>query len=157
MSFGISGLSAAPFVSLYGRDDAELAALGVRPYVADARPGFPCRITLEDAAPGERVLLLNYLHQPADSPYRSAHAIFVREGATHSARFVDTVPPALRTRMLSVRAFDAAGMLTDADLVDGAQLETLIDRLFADDRAVHLHVHYAKRGCYAARIDRGGA
>jgi hypothetical protein len=154
MSFVISGLTAAPFIPLFDRTDAELGALGICACIADARPGFPCRITLEDAAPGERVLLLNYRHQTADTPYRSAHAIYVRAGATRTARVVDGVPAALRARMLSVRAFDAAGMMTDADLVDGAQLETLVERLFADAAAAYLHVHYAKRGCYAARVDR---
>ncbi|MGB8266969.1 MAG: DUF1203 domain-containing protein [Candidatus Velthaea sp.] len=33
-------------------------------------------------------------------------------------------------------------------------LETLIARLFASDQTAYLQVHYAKRGCYAARIDR---
>jgi hypothetical protein len=44
--------------------------------------------------------------------------------------------------------------MVDADLVDGREIEGLIGRLFGDPRVAYLHAHYAKRGCYAARIDR---
>jgi hypothetical protein len=104
MSFQISGLPLEPFAGLFGLDDAALARHGARRYVADAKPGFPCRVTLEDAEPGERVLLLNYVHQPADTPFRSSHAIFVRENATRSASFADAVPAALRVRTLRCAA-----------------------------------------------------
>jgi len=39
-------------------------------------------------------------------------------------------------------------------VVDGRELEQAIDRLFGDERVEFLHVHYAKPGCYACRIDR---
>jgi len=155
-NFTISGLPLEPFQSLFGRSEADLAYAGAIRCVADAAPGFPCRVTLEDARPGERVLLLNFVHQQAQTPYRSAHAIFVRENARRTAVFESEVPAALRARLLSVRSFDAAGMMLDADLIDGAHVETLIERLFADDAAAYLHAHYAKRGCFAARIDRAG-
>jgi hypothetical protein len=45
-------------------------------------------------------------------------------------------------------------MLVAADLVDGQALEEMIARLFADPRAAYLHVHFAKPGCYAARVAR---
>ena len=60
----------------------------------------------------------------------------------------------LRRRLLSVRAFDDAGMMLDADITEGTELEALIERLLANDAAAYLHVHFAKRGCYAARIER---
>jgi hypothetical protein len=154
MNFQISGLPLEPFAALFVLDDAALAQHGARRYVADAKPGFPCRVTLEEAEPGERLLLLNYVHQSADTPYRASHAIFVRESATRSASFIDAVPPALRARTLSVRAFDADGMMTGADLVAGPDLEGLVARLFADPGTAYLHAHYAKPGCFAARIDR---
>jgi len=58
----------------------------------------------------------------------------------------------LRTRLLSLRAFDAHGMLVDADVVDGRALEPALDRLLAD--AAYVHVHFAKPGCYAALVRR---
>ena len=44
--------------------------------------------------------------------------------------------------------------MLDADLVDGAVIEPVIERVFANPGVAYLHAHYAKRGCYAARIDR---
>lgn len=155
MHFRIRGLSAAPFQHLFGLSDAELAVHGARRCIADTHPGFPDRIEMRDAAPGESLLLLNYQHQPADTPYRSAHAIYVLEGATHSFDAHDTVPAVLRTRMLSLRAFDAGHMMVAADLVDGREVEHLIDRLLADPQVAYIHAHYARRGCYAGRIERG--
>jgi len=152
--FAITGLDADPFVDLYGLSDQALAERGVERMTVTAKPGFPCRITLEDAEPGEQVLLLNHEHLAVDTPYRQRHAIFVRDGARTAATFVDEVPDQLAIRTLSVRAYDAAGNMTDADLVEGRDLPSLIDRLFADPAVAYLHAHNAKRGCFAARIDR---
>jgi hypothetical protein len=154
MSFRITGLSPEPFRPLFGLSDEELAAQNVRRYIADSKPGFPDRVEVRDAEPGETVLLLNYTHQPADTPYRASHAIFVAEGAKVRYDRIDEVPPALRFRTLSLRAFDKDNLIVDADLVDGGNVESVIQRFFADPRVAYIHAHYAKYGCYAARIDR---
>ncbi len=155
MSYVVSGLPLDPFRPLFGLPDQDLAERGVIRYQVDANPGFPCRVTLADAAPGETVLLLNYEHQAAATPYRSSHAIFVSEAATESARFVGEVPPALAARaMIALRAFDEQGMMTDAALAPGAALEPVIERLLARPDTAYLHAHNAGRGCFAARIDR---
>ncbi len=154
MSFVVTGLSPEPFAHLFNADEAALAAAGAIRYRADAKPGFPCRITLDDAEPGETVLLLNHEHQAADTPYRARHAIFVREGAAAPARYETVLPPALAVRLLAIRAFDARDMMIDADIVEGADAVPLIERLLAAPNAAYLHAHYARRGCFAARIDR---
>ena len=118
------------------------------------KPGFPDRIELRDLEPGETALLLNFVHQPADTPYRASHAIFVREGAEERFEVVDSIPEVIRLRQISLRAFDEQGEMVDADLVDGREIEPLIDRLLAAPEIAYLHAHYAKRGCYAARIER---
>ena len=153
--FMIRGLDPAPFAALYGLSDAALAERGVVRMEVDAKPSFPCRASLEDGDIGQAMLLLNYEHLPVDSPYRQCHAIFVREGETEAAQFENEVPEQLAIRTLSLRAYDAAGMMTDADLVEGGELSALIDRFFADPSVAYLHAHNAKRGCFAARIDRG--
>jgi hypothetical protein len=155
--FVIRGIDPAPFVPLYGLSDAALREHGALRMTVDASPGFPCRVSLEDAAVGERVLLLNYEHLPVDTPYRSRHAIFVREGEAQAAHYADRVPRQLAIRLLSLRAFDAAGMMRDADVVEGRDLTAAIDRFFADPAITYLHAHNAKPGCFAARIDRGSA
>jgi hypothetical protein len=154
MSFRITGLSPEPFQKLFGLADEELAANGVKRYVADHKPGFPDRVELRDAEPGETLLLLNYTHQPANTPYRASHAIFVREGAAGRYDRIDEVPPAFRPRVLSLRAFDEGGMIVGADLVDGQKVESLIKHLFENHNVAYIQAHYAKYGCYAGRIDR---
>lgn len=154
MSYRISGLDPAPFQDLFGLADAELARRGVKRYTADTKPGYPDRIELRDAEPGETVLLLNYTHLPADSPYRASHAIFVREGATSAVSHVDAVPEVLRSRLISLRAFDGNSMMLDADVVEGAALEPLIERFLSNPEVSFLQAHFARRGCYAARIER---
>jgi hypothetical protein len=153
MSFRITGLSPDSFQPLFALSDAELAARGAVRRIADRRPVFPCRISLTDAEPGQEVILTHFEHHAVASPYRASHAIYVRRGEQRYDA-VDQVPEQLRLRLLSVRAFDRAGMLVGADVVDGHALEPVIARLLGDPQADYLHVHYAKPGCYAARIDR---
>jgi hypothetical protein len=154
MSFRILGLDPAPFRRLYGLSDEALAAQGARRYIVDATPGFPDRVEVRDLEPGEAAILVNYTHQPADTPFRASHAIFVREGAATAYEAVDAVPDVLRQRPLSLRAFDGEGMMTDATLVDGAEAEGAIERLLGDPAVAYIQAHYALRGCYAARIER---
>jgi hypothetical protein len=155
-SFRITGLSPEPFVELYGLDDAALAARGAKRYVVDETPGFPDRIEMRDLEPGERAILVNYTHQAADTPYRSSHAIFVREGAAERYDRVNEIPAVMQTRPLSLRAFDESHMMIDADVAAGDEIEPLIQRLFANPHAAYIHVHNAKRGCYSGHIDRAG-
>ena len=154
MSFRITGLSADPFRPLFGLPDEALAAHGAKRYVADKSPGFPDRVSLTDLAPGERVLLVNFEHQSGDTPYRARHAVYVREGEGQTFDKIDEVPPALRPRTLSLRAFAADHMMVDADIVEGTEVEGLIEKLLANPEVAYLQAHFAKRGCYAARIER---
>jgi hypothetical protein len=153
MTYAVTSLPAQPFAPLFSMDDETLAAHGARRVVADVARGFPCRVSLDDAEPGETLILVNYEHQPAPTPFRASHAIFVRENVEPVAT-VDTMPPALRRRLLALRAFDADGMMLAADIVEGARAGVLVARLFEDPKIAYLHAHYAKWGCYAARIDR---
>jgi hypothetical protein len=154
MHFRISGLSAEPFRPLYGLSDQELQRRGVQRHVADRQPGFPDRIEMCDADIGQRLLLLNHVCQPAATPYRATHAIFVREGAEQAYDRVDQVPEVMRTRLLSLRAYDASGMMLDADVIDGGSVEAAIARFFGNSTVAYIHAHNAKRGCYSGRIDR---
>jgi hypothetical protein len=153
MQLRYRGLDAAPFKPFFAMADADLKTGGIMRVTCDAKPGYPCRITLEDAEPGETLLLLNFQHQPAHSPYRANGPVFVRETAL--AAYDGTgLPPVLKTRTLSVRAYDEAGMMVEAALVEGARCEPVFERMLADPRVAYLHVHNAGRGCYAARVER---
>jgi len=151
MSFRIQGLPAESFTHLFTMSDEQLAAHGAVRRVADN--GSPCRVSLTDATPGEEVILVNYEHHAVDSPYRMRFAIFVRAGETTFDQ-IDAVPEQLRKRLLAVRAFDADGMMVTFELVKGAEVEPVIERLLADDRAAYLHIHFAAPGCYAAKVVR---
>jgi hypothetical protein len=154
MDFRITGLCAQPFRPLFGLSDRRLAERGARRYVADTKPGFPDRIELRDAEPGESVILVNHMHQPADTPYRAGHAIFVLEDAGEPYDRVNQIPEVLRPRVISLRAFNAAHMIVDAELVKGVEIEASIERLLDSPEVDYIHAHYATRGCYAARISR---
>ena len=154
MRFQISALPYALFADLFDLDDAALKTRGALRATATHKPGFPCRVSLADAEPGEEIILVNYEHQDADSPYRSRHAVWVRRNAEEARPAVGETPLQLRTRTLSMRAFDIDGMIVSADLVEGAQIETMIDAMLADPAVAYIHAHFAKPGCYAARIDR---
>jgi hypothetical protein len=154
MDFKISGLPVADFAHLLTLDDAALAAAGVELCTVDEAGAYPCRITLEDADPGEQMLLLNYAHHSAQTPYASSGPIFVRRNARRTRVVVNEVPDQQRRRLLSVRAYDANGRMTDAEVTDGTELESLITRFLGDRTVEYLHVHNARRGCYACRVDR---
>jgi hypothetical protein len=153
MHFRLSGLPAEPFAELFTLSDEALAERRAMRVVADQEHGYPCRISLTDAEPGQSLILLNYEHQPANSPFYSTYAIYIREGEEQYDRMND-VPDQLRRRLLSVRGFDGQGMLRNADVTPGTALESVIDSLFADETIAYLHIHIAKPGCYAARVDR---
>ena len=152
MNFTVSGLSPEPFLPLYGLGDNELAERRAQRVVVNGS-GFPERIEMRDAQPGETLLLVNFEHQPADTPYRSSHAVYVREGATETW-VGDHLPEVMRKRLLSLRGFSAGGSMVDADVAEGREAEPVIERLFGDPSVAYIHAHYAKPGCYAARIDR---
>lgn len=154
MAYRITGLSPAPFLALADQDDAAIAAIGARRVTADAKPGYPCRVTLEDAEPGEVLLLVNHRSRPAGTPFAATHAIYVREGARVAARHDDATPPVFATRTLSLRGFDRDGMLRDARLAAPGEADAAIRAMLADAAIDHIDAHNAAPGCFAARVDR---
>lgn len=154
MTFQIHALPADPYVDLFALTDSELADRNIVRSTVDATPGTPCRVSMEDAEIGETVILLNHTHQPADSPYRASHAIFVRQGARQADLAQGEVPLVIHRRLISLRLFDSADMMIDADVVDGQDLAAAIDAAFQDGRVAYAHLHYAKPGCFAARVSR---
>ncbi len=154
MNFRITGLAPESFADYFHLDADALAARGAQRVIADDPSSFPCRVSLAHALPGEELILVSYQHQPANSPYRAAGPVFARRSATVAHDATNTVPEPVRARLLSVRAYDAADMIVEADVVDGSQLEPLIATMFGSETVAYLHVHYARRGCYACRVDR---
>ncbi|MGO1073468.1 DUF1203 domain-containing protein [Lysobacter sp. CA199] len=153
-SYRIDGLAPDTFAPLFALDDHQLRAHGMRRVVADSPNGYPCRVSLCDAEPGETLVLLTYEHHACDGPYRASGPIFVREQAARAARYQDELPPVLRTRHLSLRAYDGEGWMLAARALDGDQAEAALAELFADARVSRIHAHNARYGCFLCAIAR---
>lgn len=154
MTFRIHALPAEAFAGLFSLSDTDLARHNARRQIVQSHPGTPCRVSLADAEVGETVILVNYEHLPTGSPYRSSHAIFVREGAAEARPDIGEVPEVLRSRLISVRFFDGNDMMIDADVVPGDRLAEAITEGFRTPDIAYAHLHNAKPGCYAAKVTR---
>ena len=154
MTYRISGLSPDRFAHLFGLPDDALAAHGAVRVRATASRGFPCRITLDDAAEGETLLLLNHEDHAVATPYRSRYAIYVREAAEAPLVLEDATPPVFEGRPIALRAFDAEGMLRGASLALADDADARIRELFDRPEIAYIHAHNAAHGCFAARVDR---
>jgi hypothetical protein len=154
MSFQINALPREPFEQLFTMTAEELAQHRALRERVTKTPGTPCRVSLQDAEPGEDVILLHYTHQAADSPFHASHAIYVRVNASQAKPMKDEVPAFLRTRLLSLRAFDNKGIMLEADVVPGTEVEHSINRFLSQPETSYVHIHNAKQGCYMARADR---
>ena len=154
MNYQIRGLEPALFEQLFDLDDACLAERGMRRVRSDQPVGYPCRISLEDAPVGEELLLLPFTHQDVASPFRASGPIFVRRGQPAAACTVNELPACLTLRPLSVRAYDRADEMVDAEVVDGREAAPLIERYLSRPDVAYLHLHFARRGCFACRVDR---
>lgn len=155
MTYQIEPLPLAPFTPLFTLDDEQLAAVGALRWVADAPGRAPCRVSLKDAEAGDRLILLHHAHltDPA-SPYRAGGPIFVREEAAEATPAPGEVPPMLSRRPLSIRIYDARNMMTDGEVIDGADLDARLTHWFGQRRTHQAHIHFAPRGCYLARAIR---
>jgi hypothetical protein len=154
VNYQLRGLEPALFENLFHLDDAVLAERGMRRVRSDAPVGFPCRISLEDAPVGEELLLLPFAHLDVATPYRASGPIFVRRGQPQAARIRNGLPTSLTLRQLSVRAYDGRHEMVDAEVVDGREATPLIERYLGRGDVAFLHIHFARRGCFACRVDR---
>lgn len=150
--FQIHPLPAGEFTYLSDLSDSELEERNIQVHVSDGK--CPCRVSLADAPEGERVFLLNFEHLPGETPFRSRHAIYVRDKVRENLPEPGAVPAVLASRLLSVRAFNARDEMIDADVVDGTQVSGLISRFFENPDVDYIHLHYARQGCFAARVTR---
>jgi len=153
-NFRIVGLSRAEFEPLFSLNEQKLAARGARRMIVDAKPGFPCRIGLADAEIGETVILLPFVHHDVDSPYRASGPIFVREQANEVNLTPGKIPELVMSRTMSVRAYDANGMMLDGAVVAGPNMKSHIEKLFANREIAYLHLHNAGAGCYSCKVER---
>ena len=154
MTYRIEGLQPDLFHKLFGLTDDELAAQDARRVTADARPGFPCRVSLQDAEPGEELILLNFVSHDVAGPFRTAYGIYVRKDAEASTSYTDEAPQYLEGRILGLRGFDAEGMLKGGLLAMPGEADAKIRELLDRPEIDTIHAHSAAYGCFLARIER---
>ncbi|PHS24430.1 MAG: hypothetical protein COA84_09395 [Robiginitomaculum sp.] len=154
MTYSVRGLLAKPYMHFYGLSDEDLANFGAKRLPVDVCPGFPDRIEMREIAVGAHVLLLNQVSMALNTPYRAAHAIFIREGAVNAYEERNEVPAVMFDRLLSLRAFDEKGMMVDAVLAKGDEIESTILRFFANPDVKNIHAHNAKRRCFSGEVIR---
>ena len=153
-SFRLVGLSPDRFAPLFDLSPEALDAIGARRVTATSKPGFPCRIGLVDAEPGDELLLLPFEHQPAHSPYRASGPIYVKVDGRSRELAVGEIPDSVRLRQISLRAYDAADMIVGAEVCAGDDVSAEIERQFADPCVSYIHLHNAKRGCFSCLVER---
>ncbi|MBC7942470.1 MAG: DUF1203 domain-containing protein, partial [Chitinophagaceae bacterium] len=153
-SFQLVGLDHEPFQALFDLSDEQLTEHAAQRRFADEHPGYPCRISLEDALVGEELLLLHHLHQPAASPYRASGPIFVRRGVKQRTWPVGEMPSYVTNRLISVRAYDAGHMIVAASVCEGIVAAEEVQAYFLRDDVAYIHLHNAKRGCFSCRVER---
>lgn len=154
INFRLKSLHDSEFTKYFEMSNAELEKIGALKMTVDQFPGFPCRVSLEDAKPGEEVILLPYLHHDVNSPYRASGPIFVRKIAKTAYLAVNEIPKMFHHRLLSIRGYNQTGMMQDAAVVEGAALKEQLIRFFENQEISYIHIHNAKPGCYGCLVER---
>ena len=129
-------------------------ALEGRCAIAANRPGYPCRISLEDAEIGEELLLLPYQHQSASTPYAASGPIYVRKSVAQRNANVGEVPEYVSARQISVRGYSSEHMIIEAEVCNGKDVAEEIVNQFRDDAVQYIQLHNAKRGCFSCLVQR---
>jgi hypothetical protein len=153
-TFQLVGIDPTPFERLFNLSDEQLKAHAAQRLFADESPGYPCRISLQDAILGEELLLLPYTHQPVNSPYRSSGPIFVRKGVKQRTLPAGEVPGYVTRRLISVRAYDVDDAIVAANVCEGVATADAINKYFQQPQVAYIHLHNANRGCFSCRVER---
>ncbi|MCX2738549.1 DUF1203 domain-containing protein [Pontibacter anaerobius] len=142
------------FNHLFNWGKSDLSSIGAIKMIVDAKPGYPCRVSLEDAEIGEEVILLPFKHHDTDSPYQASGPIFVRKNAVHANLEINEIPKMLLHRLLSLRVYDSNGMMIDARTTEGKELKEAIQDIFNNRSADYIQIHNSSPGCYNCQVNR---
>lgn len=153
-AFQVFALSPEICTPLFELSDEQLAARHARRVTALRKPGYPCRLSLADAEPGEELILFHYTHHEVDSPYRASGPVYIRKDAPAVALEPDVLPDHLRHRQLSLRGYDAEALLVEASTSAGAELDIALQKLLDNEQVRYVHIHNAAQGCYHCRVER---
>ncbi|WP_297798265.1 DUF1203 domain-containing protein [uncultured Eudoraea sp.] len=152
MNFKIQALKNQEFELLFQLSDFELEKLGIKRMIVDENPGYPCRVSLEDAKIGEEVILVPYDFHKTNSPYQSRGPIFVRKGIVTRVFENNEIPIMLNHRLLSYRGYDKYGFMKEAVTEKGENLKSVIENIFKNTEIEYIHIHNASPGCYNCEV-----
>jgi len=142
------------FNHLFKLDEKELSELCAKRIIVDATPGYPCRISLEEAKIGEEVILFTFEHHKVNSPYKASGPVFIRSNVKSANLGTNEIPEILKYRQLSLRAYDSNGMMIEARTAKGKNLTEEIKNIFSINLVKYIHVHNSNPGCYNCQINR---
>lgn len=142
------------FNHLFNLNEDELRSKDIVKMVVDEKPGYPCRVTLEDAEIGEEIILFSFQHHKSDSPYQSSGPIFIRKNAVTPDLDVNEVPKMLLHRFLSLRMYDVKGMMIDAITIEGKKLKNEIKVILKNTLVDYIQIHNSSPGCYNCQVNR---
>jgi hypothetical protein len=120
----------------------------------DAEGGEPLRCCLRPSRAGERIALIAFRPTGTAGAYAETGPVFVHAEPCAGYPVDGGWPPEFRDRQQVLRAYDAAGRIADAILVDGADAETGIAKLLADPATVVVHSRNVLYGCYMFAVSR---
>lgn len=153
-NFQIKSLHDQEFAHFFTLTDHELENLSVIRSTVDKKPGYPCRVSLEDAEIGEEVILLTYQHHKTTSPYQALGAIFVGKNAISANLEINEIPKMLAHRLLSIRGYNKNGIMKEAYVCEGLNLRSDLNRMFENQDIRYIHIHNAKPGCFNCLVER---
>jgi hypothetical protein len=154
--FQLKALDKTLFEHLFTLSEDELRKKGVMKIIADECPGFPCRVSLEDAKIGEEVILLNYEHHSVNTPYKASGPIFIRHAAKTAVLKTNEIPPMFTHRLLSLRGYNNSAIMVFADVTSGENLKEKLHAMFDNKSVEYIHIHNAKPGCFNCVVERVG-
>ena len=153
-NFQVHSINAEEINSLLNLGENELKELNIVKSIVDENPGYPCRLSLQDAEIGEEVLLFTYEHHRVKSPYQSSGPIYVRTNAQRATLAKNEIPLMLKHRLLSLRVYDNDAMMIDARTVEGKDLKDTIQDVLANTQVEYMHIHNSGPGCYNCLVNR---
>jgi len=154
VNFNIKALDHNLFSKYFSMSGAELEKCGMYLFVADKHPCYPCRVSLQDAEVGEKVLAIPYEHHPVQSPYKSTGPIFIRKEAKTATPGINEIPKMLRHRLLSIRGYSSETLMVEAETIPGEELEIVLVKQFQNDAVQYIHIHNAGPGCFNCEVNR---
>jgi len=154
MKFIIKALDHQEFKPLFDLSNVELEEKGIKRMIVDEKPGYPCRISLEDADIGEEVILLPYEFHKTNSPYQGKGPIFVRKGVSTKVLKNNEIPRMLNHRLLSFRGYDKNGLMKEALTEKGINTYSTIEQIFINTEIEYIHIHNSSPGCYNCEVRR---